>query len=105
MKPEEDLSTNVNRQCGNNIRGKHRSTLEGRIHTSGCLEVMYGYFKENLLLIAILGVVFTLPLFVGIFMSIRLVKQIKKEARAVDPALYEKMRKEQRVKCCMTNLV
>ena len=56
-------------------------------------------------MIAVLGVVFTLPLFVGILMAMKLVKQIKKEVREVDPALYEKMRKEQRVKCCMTNLV
>ena len=102
---DQELRTNINRQCGIGVRKHFRSRLEGIIYTDGCLQVAFGFFKDNLLLLALLGVIFTLPLFVGIYMAMRLVKQIKKQIKAVDPALYQKMRSEQTVKCCLTNVI
>ena len=63
----------------------------------------FGYFKENLVLIATLGVIFTIPLFVGIFMTHRLVKQIRKQIRSIDPILYQKMREERKKTCCLAD--
>ena len=69
-----------NRQCGYGLR-KARShfQLENEIHTTGCLDRGFEFFKNNMLMIAGLAIAFTLPLIMGILMTHRFVKQIRKQ--------------------------
>lgn len=91
-----------NRQCGYGLR-KTRShlKLENEIHTQGCLDKGFEFFKYNMIMIAGLAIAFTFPLIAGIFMTHRFVKQIRKQMESVDPTMYAQMREEQTVECCM----
>merc|ERR1712159_859049 len=91
-----------NRQCGYGIRStRSERKLEDTIHTQGCLDKGFEFFKTNSLMIGALGVAFTLPLFFGILMAHRLVKQIRRQIRNCDPTLLESIRQEQTIRCCM----
>jgi len=94
-----------NRQCGYGVRkGRSKIKLESEIHTMGCLDKGFEFFKNNMFMIAGLAIGFTLPLLFGILMAHRMIKQIRKEIREVNPELYEQMRERQKqIPCCSSD--
>ena len=69
-----------NRQCGYGVRNNRvHVKLSNEIYTIGCLDAGVEFFKKNIGLVAILAVVFTLPLVGGIAMSHIFAQQIMRQ--------------------------
>lgn len=69
-----------NRQCGYGVRkNRVHVKLANEIHTIGCLDKGFEFFKDNLLLIAGVAVAFTFPLIIGLLMTHILQNQIIKQ--------------------------
>jgi len=69
-----------NRQCGYGVRkNRVHVKLANEIHTVGCLDKGFEFFKDNLLLIAGLAISFTLPLILGLLFTHILQNQIRKQ--------------------------
>ena len=59
-----------NRQCGYGVRkNRVHVKLSNEIHTIGCLDKGFEFFKDNLMYVAGLAIGFTLPLIIGIFLT------------------------------------
>ncbi|XP_047126031.1 tetraspanin-33 [Hydra vulgaris] len=66
-----------NRQCGYGVRNERvHLKLSNEIYQIGCLDAGFQFFKSHLLLTAGLAIGFTLPLFIGIFLSHMLGRQL-----------------------------
>lgn len=74
-----------NRQCGYGVRRNrvHVKTAN-EIHTIGCLDKGVEFFHNNILLVAIMAIVFTFPLIAGIFMTHTFVGQILRQVVKVN---------------------
>jgi len=69
-----------NRQCGYGVRkNRVKTKLESEIHTIGCLDKAFEFFKDNILMCAALAIGFTLPLIIGIFGAHVFQRQIKSQ--------------------------
>lgn len=73
-----------NRQCGYGVRkNRVHVKLSNEIHTIGCLDKGFEFFRSNMMLVAGMAVGFTLPLIIGIFMTHSFVGQILSQVTLV----------------------
>lgn len=69
-----------NRQCGYGVRNNRvHVKLSSEIYTIGCLDAGVNFFRQNIILVAILAIVFTVPLVGGVAMSHIFARQIMRQ--------------------------
>ena len=69
-----------NRQCGYGVRNNRvHVKLSNEIYTIGCLDAGVNFFRQNIILVAILAIVFTVPLVGGVAMSHIFARQIMRQ--------------------------
>lgn len=69
-----------NRQCGYGVRNNRvHVKLSNEIYTIGCLDAGVNFFRQNIILVAILAIVFTIPLVGGVAMSHIFARQIMRQ--------------------------
>lgn len=69
-----------NRQCGYGVRkNRVHVKMSNEIHTIGCLDKGFEFFRNNMMLVAGMAVAFTLPLIIGIFILHLFVAQILRQ--------------------------
>ena len=68
-----------NLQCGLKVRKKRsKKKMSKSIHIVGCLDKLFEFIRVNMVLLGGLAIGCNIPLLLGIFLSHRLTKQIKK---------------------------
>lgn len=77
---EPDQSPNV--QCGWHVREEHRLALKGRIYITGCLDAVWEWFRNHLIIVAAVAVAFAFPEVAGIVMTHLFIKQIQEQIEA-----------------------
>jgi len=77
---EPDERPNI--QCGWQVREKHRLALKGKIYITGCLDAVWEWFRQHLLVVAAVAVAFAFPEIAGIVMTHLFIQQIKDQIEA-----------------------
>lgn len=60
--------------------------MSNRIHTIGCLDKLFEFIKLNMFLIGGFAIACNIPLLLSIFLTVKMMKQIKKITRAFNEA-------------------
>lgn len=74
---EPDERPNI--QCGWHVREEHRLALKGRIYITGCLDAVWDWFRNHLIVVAAVAVAFAFPEVAGIVMTHLFINQIKEQ--------------------------
>ena len=84
-------SFHPNRQCGFGIRrSRHTVNVAKTIHTIGCMDKAFVFFKENMTIVAAFALACTLPLICEIFMIHAFIKSVLRQMRRYKTMCEEK---------------
>lgn len=77
---QEDQKPNI--QCGWQVRKQHRLALKNKIYITGCLDAVWEWFRNHLVIVAAVAVAFAFPEVAGIVMTHLFIGQIQEQIEA-----------------------